>query len=112
MLTWCGHYLHLALFPDLPGVHPTSTSRDFSDQAFPSLIKKKILACYVARAGEGLGTRLTYTTAVHRERRQIPPTSTFVHVHVYVHAILMAAITDNSVATVPYSTAHVHVVLI
>ena len=42
-----------------PGVHPKSTSRDVSDQVFPRLAI--FIACYVARAGEGLGTRLGYT---------------------------------------------------
>ena len=44
-----------------PGVHPTSTSRDVSDQAFPGPSLSNFY--YVARAGEGLGTRLTLLCA-------------------------------------------------
>ena len=41
-----------------PGVHPTSTSRDVSDQAFHSLSNFYcVLRC---ACGEGLGTRLVY----------------------------------------------------
>ena len=42
-----------------PGVHPTSTSRDVSDQAFPSLSNFYCVLQYIC--GEGLGSGLSKT---------------------------------------------------